>query len=286
MDILESAMLMYPNSRLIFAGDCNADPGTVGGPFGLSSNEQGVILGRYLIRWDYVSTHLHFRPSLSVHTYESEAHGSHSAIDHVLCPRYLLKAISQSNVLSDHPLNTSDHLPVWVELNIDLIAHPISVSRQSKGPNNFIPCWKRLSECSREKYAEHLESYLPVLSSNTSEPEIEEVTNKIVATFNSAAKCYVPCKIFRKHVRPNWSESLKNAHSHSKSCYRDWVKSGRPQQADNPAKKKYKEAKRLFRQEFRMYSRNCTDDFYASLDVSGNDCYRLIRNFLICQEYN
>jgi hypothetical protein len=46
------------------------------------------------------------------------------------------------------------------------------------------------------------------------------------------------------------------------------VKSGRPQQADNPARIKYKEAKRLFRREFRLYCRNRIDEFYASLDIS------------------
>jgi hypothetical protein len=35
LDELESSFLLYPNSRIVFAGDCNADPGKAGGPYGL-----------------------------------------------------------------------------------------------------------------------------------------------------------------------------------------------------------------------------------------------------------
>jgi hypothetical protein len=80
LDELDSAFLLYPQARIILAGDFNADPGLLGGPFGNITNKQGTILGRYLSKWSYISAHLHFQPVLSVNTYESEAHSSSSTI--------------------------------------------------------------------------------------------------------------------------------------------------------------------------------------------------------------
>ena len=117
LDTLQSTFLLFPTSIVIFTGDLNADPGLSGGSYGLSANEQGVILARYLTEWDYVSAHLHFSGNQG-YTYESEAHGTLSAIDHILCPREFLSRLSHASVLSDHPSNLSDHYPVVVRMRV------------------------------------------------------------------------------------------------------------------------------------------------------------------------
>ena len=68
-------------------GDFNADLSPDGGSKACTPiNEQGQILLRYLRKWSYCSYHLHLSPSHSTVTYESEAHGSVSMIDHLIGP--------------------------------------------------------------------------------------------------------------------------------------------------------------------------------------------------------
>ena len=84
---MESALSLYSGATLLFAGDFNADPGLAGGPLGISPNEQGLILARYLQRWDYASVHFHLsNSSYDIFTHFSEPHDSLAAIDHILCP--------------------------------------------------------------------------------------------------------------------------------------------------------------------------------------------------------
>ena len=104
-------------------GDLNADLGTEGGPQACTlANEHGRILLQYLHRWKYLSYHLHFSPTQSTHTYESEAHGSLSTIDHFLGPSHMLSSISRCVVAEEDPINTSDHLSILAQM--ELCFHP------------------------------------------------------------------------------------------------------------------------------------------------------------------
>ena len=138
----------YPNEIVVFAGDFNANPGVshLNPSFCCPPNEQGIILARYLNKWDYVSVHLH--PSListnTVFTYESEAHSSLSIIDHVLCPSFYVHNIQAAFVGDDHPLNTSDHLPLFVRFSFKCLSSGTSNSphRDHHLPAHS-PNWKK-----------------------------------------------------------------------------------------------------------------------------------------------
>ena len=85
-------MLFYIFSlRLQILLLCATDPGSAGGPrCTTDANEQGIILLRYLQRWNFISSHPFLCPLDSSYTYESEAHHSFSSIDSIICPRNLL----------------------------------------------------------------------------------------------------------------------------------------------------------------------------------------------------
>ena len=105
-------LLGYENDVFIL-GDMNADLGLTGGPMASTPiNEQGKILRQYLQRWNFLSAHLHLSPTPATSTYESEAHGSISTIDHILCPSHVLQSLSSCHVIKEEPSNNSDHLPI------------------------------------------------------------------------------------------------------------------------------------------------------------------------------
>ncbi len=99
LDELDSSLVLYEGAKVIILGGLNADPGFPSPSVIGSPNEQGIILNKYLLKWEYASAFLYprFRPSVSqqVFTYTSEAHGSTSCIDHLLCPGNWIKCIVQ-----------------------------------------------------------------------------------------------------------------------------------------------------------------------------------------------
>ena len=97
--------------------------------------------------------------------------------------------------------------------------------------------------------------------------------------FLTSAQLTLPSKSFQRHVRPHWDALLRQAHGLSKRAHTNWVASGKALDPLDACRMRYKEAKRKFRQEIRRYERNQLDAFFASLDLSGNHCFRLILNY-------
>lgn len=100
------------------------------------ANEQSIILHRYLINWNYLSVHLHLSPTPLTSTYESEAHGSHSAIDHILCPSHCLSSFRSCFILEEDPSNTSDHLPILAEILVSLPSTLQTTQKETQLPSS------------------------------------------------------------------------------------------------------------------------------------------------------
>ena len=107
--------LIPPSANTIIMGDFNTGPGHLGGPLlSTSINTQGRILVQGMDNFNLVSTYLHQSNQLLSHTYRSDAHLSVSTRDHILCSKHLMSAIQSVFLINDHPLNSSDHFPVFV----------------------------------------------------------------------------------------------------------------------------------------------------------------------------
>lgn len=68
----------------------------------------------------------------------------------------------------------------------------------------------------------------------------------------ASAKQSIPRAKFKPHLKPYWSESLKQLHYEIRQCHREWIAVGRPRNRDNMFFFRYKEAKRKFRKELRQ----------------------------------
>ena len=274
LDQLDSTFDLFPNVIILFAGDFNADLG-----FGHAHpvNEQGAILHRYLSKWDYVSSHLVLASSGNVFTYESEAHGSQSIIDHILCPRFFADYLCTSHVLSEYPLNMSDHLPLFAQFRIcPPVVSPPPLSSQMDA-NHVTPRWDRCPSEFLFNYSTLLKSSLPTCPISWSTDTIDSFVNCITSSLLSAASITISPKRFCKFVRPGWNTSLKIAQGNSKAAYRVWCANGRPRNRVNPLFSRYKECKRIFRRELRNYKRCQHDLFYNSLDLNDRNLYHQIR---------
>ena len=61
----------------------------------------------------------------------------------------------------------------------------------------------------------------------------------------------LPQKVYKKYLKPYWSQNLTQLTDNQKTVWRDWVNAGRPRSPDNDIYLKYKDAKRVFRSEKR-----------------------------------
>ena len=120
--------------------------GLKGGPQACTpANEHGRILLRYLRRWKYLSYHLHLTHPQSTHTYESEAHGSLSTIDHFLGPSHRLSFISKGVVAKEDPINTSDLLPILADMELCFHPYTAPIPVEPQNQTHFRPNWDKLS---------------------------------------------------------------------------------------------------------------------------------------------
>lgn len=287
LDCLDSIISLHSiDSDIVILGDLNADPGFAGGPFARTNvNEQGKILLSYLNRWSFVSTHLHLNSRTPSHTYESEAHGSVSTIDHILCPSYLLPSFRKSVVLEESALNTSDHLPLSCGLSIHSSVQPPNNVESGSRPIalNLHPInWKKIdSDDVLTKYSDPLDASISHLTHLTvddlSDPICIDQTLSTLISKMKFVSNNLPRKRFLKHVVPGWNDSLKKAHNAAKSAYRAWSSAGKPRSPDNQLRSSYKQHKRVFRRLLRSHKQKLKEEFFNNLDFSNTDSSKLFR---------
>ena len=109
-----------PSSPLLLVGDLNCHMGKLGRPRSSTDpNQRGV-------QWmDHVENHSLYVPSLStlatgpVHTFYSSR--SSTTIDYAIGNQALSTVLVSCRDEEDHPLNTSDHLPIVTKSHLSLL---------------------------------------------------------------------------------------------------------------------------------------------------------------------
>ena len=286
LDQLDATIsLLPPGSDIIIMGDFNADLGQYGGPMSKTEvNEQGKILYQYINRWHFVSVHLHLQSTLPSFTYESDAHGTQSTIDHILCPIHILSKFLSASTVAEEPLNTSDHLPVLAVLKYNCATESIPSSniplpRLRRNSTVNSPNWAGTSkEDIRQLYTlpllQLLSAFLcdlPPLSALALDPNLIDQAFHSLASLLLSSSSRIPPRSFHPHRKPGWSATLKEASRKCKLRYRAWVSAGRPRNMSHPVRQYYKQAKKHFRSCLRLHRKTLSDNFFASLDHQSTD---------------
>ena len=201
----------------------------------------------------------------------SEAHGTLTTIDHILCLKHLLPLIGQCHPLDEDPLNTSDHLPLICHINLHLQPHSPPKIAPTPHPK---PNWKKVSTQEiQDSYTKVVESTLgsiplPTLSVLISNPqEIDSHLHRLASILSQTALNTIPTSRPSPHEKPGWSDELNVAHQTSKKAYKIWRAAGRPRNPDHPARIQYKEAKRKFRIKLCLHAKVQCEEFFATLDL-------------------
>ena len=213
------------SSPVLVMGDLNCHLGHLGGPKSSDSpNSRGA-------KWKQViDHHCLYVPSLSslaqgpVHTYQCS--DISTTLDYVLGNQATSVALSSCDTIEDHPLNTSDHLPLVTKLSVNLLTRPAATS-DGHPPLDW---HSSASDGSSTIYAQHTDALVrPFIDKDYS--SIEELENDLAHVSRSLltiSASTIPHKRPRKacaHVRDSFLSSLC---WRSRVAFREWKAAGRP----------------------------------------------------------
>ncbi|CAH1792253.1 unnamed protein product, partial [Owenia fusiformis] len=247
------------HQRCIIIGDLNGDPRALNSD---NPQSQGSLLSEFTHRNEMNSVS-------SIHTLKGPRYtytgynGTVSCIDHILIPHNMNSQIVEVSHI-ENPVNTSDHLPVRVILELKcnfqnseniMQSSKLAWNKVSKDfiNDNYFPLveslFKRLNE---EKSIDNDNTFD---KRKFSPSEIEEFMESITKNFNSAANLSIPKIRFRKkNGKPYWkcNPLLPQITKDKKIAYDNWCAAGKPRESNNVLWIKMKESKKALRKALRQ----------------------------------
>ena len=218
--------------HIIIGGDWNAD---------LTRNDGRTKLFREFIAQENLYNPLNLEISNVPYTFscaKPDDTVSYSTIDHFLISPGLANTVDQYEISTQYG-NGSDHVPLILNLNINLEFHKTS-------KREFKPCvqWYKCDENDIRNYKNTLDHSLLTINPNhdalkckqykcTRHSEyIQDLYSNIISNTSNSSKSTLP-HTSRKKVRkviPGWNEHVKEHSERAKLWHEIWVQMGRPRE--------------------------------------------------------
>ena len=264
----------------IIGGDLNGDLGMLGGPRSRNNaNKQGKILNRFITKYDYIATNLESYARGPVNTYYGPL--NHSCLDYVLIPKILDKCVLSCYVKPEEALNTSDHVPVTLSLDMALIPQ-VSTECKMKSRTK----WGKISdEVLRDRYiipvSECCDELLTRYVNTIPQPEHVDLILDKLSLCMRECEGSLPKTKPRAHQKSFWSSELSKLKKDKVKCYRDWVREGRPRDSDNQFWVNNKKAKKIFAKRIKEISKKYESDkieqAISSSELNINQFWRMLK---------
>ncbi len=246
--------------EVIIVGDWNARICREYGPRGSelnSPNGEKVLL--MLERCSLVVADLQEYCSGPLYTYLSDTHpGVTSYIDHIMVTKGAVGEVRKCAVIEDELINTSDHLP----LSVELVVSNIMTRKLHSEPVDTI-AWHKLNKTQiQAEYTDilelHMQQYMDShragpFPSNWTQGDISQTYTDLVTILTNTGRRLQTKKQNRnhKHHKHYWTNELSALSREKRATWQQWKLEGKPPDPTNPHWVRYKDAKREFRREQR-----------------------------------
>ena len=247
------------NAYNIIGGDLNGDMGNLGGPRAnhICTNE-GRIVYDFTSRYNLYPVNLSMKAIGPINTFYG--HNAESCLDYFLVHRDMEDVVLGCETISFNPLNTSDHLPVVISLdmkNAINIVQEVDARRQIK--------WSKIpKEKLHELYTvpvskELTQIYLRFCNINPSREGVDLLIDNVIATLRGYER-NLPKSRFCTHLKPYWSKELDMLKKIKVNKYRAWCLEDRPIAQDNISRIEMKKSKRVFANKLKELSKKYEEE--------------------------
>ena len=265
----------------IIGGDFNGDMGKQGGPRGRGpTTKAGALVLEFMKEHNMMAVNLMTRARGNVNTFES--HNGNSTIDYVCVPKFMGKNIIACKTGNYPGLNTSDHLPIEVAINFNLLPRTMETPGGSKRLR-----WDKLDDAQMYiKYQRPLNEKLGNIMDRVENlviatPElIDSTLDMVVQAIHGAAES-VPRSNFAKHLKPYWCEDLKVLKKEKMFWFDKWKQQGRPRDENNHVWRRMKSSKKEFSKRVRKMSKEYHNQMVTEAarkaEVNRTDFWKMMK---------
>ena len=264
----------------IVGGDFNGNMGIRGGPRANNApTKAGIAVHEFAKSQNLIATNLMRIATGQVDTYVG--HNGSSLIDYIFVPEYLRSKIIKSHTGKGEALNTSDHLPIEVTIDVGALPRTVNFTKTSKRlrwdkcPGDFI------GERYQEPIRQELHNVRLRLEDNVlSHLEIDACVDNIINTLHRTAES-IPKSKFVTHLKPYWNDRLSLLKKNKMSWFNRWKAEGRTNLLDDPVRQEMLKTKKLFNKELhrisRLYHDNLMAEAASKAEINHKDFWGLLK---------
>ena len=177
------------------------------------------------------------------------------------------------------PLNTSDHVPVFAQLSVEVGRKERAETTTVQLKPKWDGCDKRIYKSSIRQNLKQFESFIPSL---TEEIDILQPLAHLNAVLKQATRDSIPnhkTSLKIKGRRRCWTQKMKDAMKNSRLMWWEWRKAGEPEDLRDPTRQRMLEARvtlrKVQRLEAAIHRNDRVEDIMTS-DNSSKTFFRLI----------
>ena len=239
----------------ILCGDFNGDMGNMGGPRGLDPpTRAGRLVADFMYKHNMIATNMLDVCEGPIHTFES--HNGSSCIDYVMIPSFMENAVVSCRVENEHALNTSDHNPVILSIEVDKL--PCKIKGNDKKRNLKWDKWD--AERMFHEYQSPLAILLGditdrIVHSECNPAEIDQFFDELIAMLHKAAEV-IPRSKYVNHLKPYWDDELTHLKREKVKYFKIWKGKGRSREKEDPDRVNMCLSKKMFTKRLRQLSKS------------------------------
>ena len=246
-------------SLTIVCGDLNGDMGCLGGPRNpRQPDSRGRLVHRFAESYDLIAANVQESSRGPINTFYGPF--SESCIDYCLIPGSLVNSIITCTTNVKEALNTSDHLPICIDINLGSLEKCYT---EINPPSKLK--WGKISEQDLfNKYtlpvSEKLYQLCDLIESHTPDGMfIDGCFETMCNILRQGEKC-IPTSNFKKNLKPFWCPELDSLKRHKVECHNRWVSAGRPRGRGNHLWCEHSDAEKAFRKRLKRISKEYDED--------------------------
>ena len=254
---------MDDNTVPIICGDFNGDMGKEGGNRGVRPpTKAGKAVARFMDKHNMIAVNLLDVASGDINTFES--HNGQSTLDYIMIPEYMRGSVLSSHTGRGEEGNTSDHLPVEAELNIELLPRMVRVKEKAPrlkwnkvGMNEMMDLYELplregiLTQCN------------DVLNEGENcDRKVDRCVDKLVEVMHQAA-LKIPRAKFCARLKPYWNRELSELKRDKMYWFSRWKEEGRSTDEGDHTRQMMKLSKKYFIKRLRALSREYRNGIIA-----------------------